>query len=264
MKTCSACGRIYTNDELVFCTEDGTPLSAPATQQDTQPINNSTQEPTVRFSSHNNQTTLVMPEIPTDTPDTDNTNTNTNITTNPLPWWLFGGSVFVIIGLVAVLVLVVVFIFLPKPTPEENKNQTQQRQNSNTSNQNKAEETEDNIVTTLQRLNDEVGAAYKRSDVEVLSRLLADDYEYRDYKGFVWTKAQVISMLKSGALSYEYMASSNVSVRVGADKQRANVTGQGAIRGQLNGNSFIDAWSFNAAYEKREGKWLLVTVTTWR
>lgn len=265
MKTCSKCGRTYKDDELVFCTEDGTPLSAPVTQQSATPITAPHKEPTFQFPSQSDQPTLVLPD--TKPINTQENSANTNTATNPLPWWLFGGSVFVIIGLVSVLVVVIAFVIIwtrpVVPTPNQNDNQTPQ-QNRNSSNQNKNEETEENIETTLRRLNDEIGAAYKRSDIEVLERLLADDYQYKEYTGIVWTKPQVISSLKSGALSYEYIVSSNVSVRVASSKQKASVTGQGAIKGQLKGKSFIDAWNFNAAYEKRDGKWRLVTLTTWR
>lgn len=265
MKTCSKCGRIYADDELVFCTDDGTPLSAPVTRQSTTPITEPHKEKTIQFPSQNDQPTLVLPD--TEPINRRENSTDTNTTTNPLPWWLFGGSVFVIIGLVGLLVVVIGFvIFLTRPVvPSQNQNENQtQQQNQNSSNQNRnEEETEENIETTLRRLNDEIGAAYKRSDVEVLERFLADDYQFKEDNGSVWTKPQVISLLKSGELSYNLVTSSNVSVRVDPNKRKGNVTGYGAITGQLKGNPFVDAWNFNSVYEKRDGKWLLVTVTTW-
>ena len=219
------------------------PLSAPITQPSTLPPTVLDDQPTLH---------LPMPSITNQTEKKANT----------LPWWLFGGAVFVIVGLFGVLILVVASNFLWSKPLDKNENQTQ-TQNQNTSNKNENKNEED-VETTLRRLNDEIGAAYKRSDVEMLERYLADDYFYRDYKGMVWTKSQIISMLRSGELSYEYVISSNVSVNVEPDRQKAKVTGKGAIKGQLKGYSFVEGWNFNSIYEKRNEQWQLVSVTSWQ
>jgi cytoskeletal protein RodZ len=240
MKTCSKCGRIFADDTLVFCTEDGMPLSAPVTQQSDLP-------PTVL----DEQPTLHLP-IAFVTNQTEKK-------TNALPWWLFGSAVIVIVGLVGVLVLVVASNFLWSQPLDKNENQTQtQNQNSSNKNENKNEE---DVETTLRRLNDEIGAAFRRSDVELLEGLLAENYVYQDDRGLYYTKQQIITWLQTGDVSYEYIASSNVAVSVDLNKRRANVTGSGIIKGVFKGNLFVDVVTFSNIYEKSNSQWQLVSVT---
>jgi cytoskeletal protein RodZ len=113
MKTCSKCGRIFTDDTLVFCTEDGMLLSAPVTQQSGLPPTATGEQPTLHL------------------PISFITN-QTEKKTNTLPWWLFGSAVIVIVGLVGVLVLVVAYNLLWSKPLNKNENQTQ-TQNRNVS-----------------------------------------------------------------------------------------------------------------------------------
>jgi hypothetical protein len=245
---------------LVFCLEDGATLSAPYDPNATLHLPHSQSKPS------DSQATLQFPSSQTKPQDPNATFELPNSETieqprqkkSNLSWWLLGASGIVIVGLVALLALFVILSLITPRIVDQPANSNQPKVSSSPAPNN---ETED-VETTLRRLNDDIGSAFRRADIEVLERYLADDYTYQDYNDVITTKSQIIALLRDGTISYNYVASSNVSVSVEPNRQRAKVAGQGIVKGQLNGAPFVEAWNFSNVYEKRNGLWQLVSVKT--
>jgi len=250
MKTCSKCGRIYADDLLVYCLEDGTPLSAPLTNQIS---GNQTTE---------SEETLVLPKLSEQETFRFSSSGDTKpitSTINKAPWFLFGGSLLVIIGLVLIIgIFVGVNLFSAKNTNTVSKQNDNQRRPSINQNENKPDD--EDVETALKNLNGKIAAAYCQPDTAFLENALADEYTYKDDRGFYTTKPQIISWLQTGTASYDYIRASNVVIRVEANKQRAIVAGKGEIKGSLNGQGFVDTFFFRNVYEKRNDRWQLVSV----
>ncbi|GEM_PF-1522716 len=253
---------MYSDDLLVFCTEDGVPLSAPLTNQMPDFLTKESQETTLVVSLPNQQETVRLPSPSQQetirTSSSPDTKSATQIT-NKAPWFLFGGSVLVIIGLVLIIgIFIGIGLLSMTNTNTASTQNRNQQQPSNNKNNNKPDE--EDVETNLKRLNDEIAEAYCQSNTSFLDDVLANDYTYKDDRGFYTTKPQIIGWLQAGIASYDYVKSSNVVVNVEANKQRAILAGKGEVKGRLNGQDFVDSVFFRNVYEKRNDRWQLVSV----
>ena len=122
----------------------------------------------------------------------------------------------------------------------------------------------DSAAVIIERTNNEVGTALVNGDTDALNRLLADDYRYVSDAGLTLNKAEVLLLMRTGNLSYEYLrTTNNPKVEMNSDSSKAELTATAQCKGQLRHQSFTDTYFYRNNYEKRDGKWQLVSGTVW-
>ena len=233
MKLCPTCKRRYA-DSLQFCLEDGTVLE---TTREAEP------------TLVDPQATLRLTPRQTNPPAAPAKRGNMLI--------LVGVGAVVIIGVIAVVAAVVVvlqFGSTTRPSPSSNTNQS-----SSASPVIEARSTAEIITET----NNQVGAALLNGDTDALSRLLADDYRYVSDAGLTLNKAEVLLLMRTGNLSYESLKSTNEKVEVNSDSTKADLTANAQSKGQLRHQAFNDTNFYRNTYEKRNGRWQLISGVVW-
>lgn len=233
MKICSNCHRQYA-DSLKFCLEDGTVLTA-APELDATVID---APATLRLNARETDAQSVAAAH-----------------TRPLPWIAVAAvSIIVVIAVVAVAALLLINS-TTKSATEANRetNSTLPRSSPEVS----ALSAADEVIRT----NDAVGTSLLQRDTEALARLLADEYRYVSDLGLTLNKQEILTLMRTGNLSYEYLRTTDPKVEVHSDK--AEVTGQASTKGQLRRQPFTDGYFYRNVYEKRNDRWQLVSGTVW-
>lgn len=97
------------------------------------------------------------------------------------------------------------------------------------------------------------------ADTDTLDQILADEFTIRTRWGRVTTKAERLARLDNYGLAFQYFRTDNVRVTVTGDT--AVVSGTAYIKGRDE-----ESWEpgrtygFSREYEKRDGRWQIVTV----
>lgn len=232
MKLCPTCKRRYA-DSLQFCLEDGTVLE-PAREA----------EPTLVDP----QATLRLTPRETNPPTAPAKRGNMLI--------LAGVAAVVIIGVIAVVAVMVVLQFGSRTRGPSDSNINQ------TSAVSPALETR-STAEIITETNNQVGTALLNGNPDALSRLLADDYRYVSDAGLTLNKAEVLLLMRTGNLSYESLKSTNEKVEVNSDSTKAELTATAQSKGQLRHQSFNDTNYYKNTFEKRAGRWQLISETVW-
>ena len=232
MKNCPTCKRRYA-DSLQFCLEDGTVL---------EPL-------------HGSEPTLVDPQA---------TLRLTPRETNPPSPPAKRGNMLILLGVgglvaVGVIVIVAVILALQFGSTTRGSSTSNANQISAPSSAIEARSTSEMITDT----NHQIGVALLNGDTAALSRLLADDYRYVSDAGLTLSKAEVLLLMRSGNLSYESLKSADQKVEVNSDATRAELTARSQSRGQLRHQTFNDTNFYRNTFEKRDGKWQLISETVW-
>lgn len=95
-------------------------------------------------------------------------------------------------------------------------------------------------------------------DTETLDSILADEFTFSNDEG-VATKAQRLALLADPDFAFDDIRTSNVEVE--ADGDSAVVTGEAYTRSHRgNHESLSPVYSFTRNYEKRDGRWQIVSV----
>jgi hypothetical protein len=119
------------------------------------------------------------------------------------------------------------------------------------------------VEAEIKNANDELAAALLRADPDALARLLADDYRYVSDVGLTLNKLEVLILIRTGNLGYEYIRTSDAKIEVNKDKNRADLTARAESKGQLRRQPFTDVAFYRNTFEKRDGRWQLVAETVW-
>jgi len=169
--------------------------------------------------------------------------------------WLGAGAV-VAVGIIVVIALIAVLQFGSKTvSPIAAKT----NQNSAASPAVEMRSTSEVIIDT----NNQVGVALLNGDTDALSRLLADDYRYVTDAGLTLNKAEVLLLMRTGNLSYESLKSTNEKVEVNSDSTKADLTANAQSKCQLRHQAFNDTNFYRNTYEKRNGRWQLISGVVW-
>ena len=113
----------------------------------------------------------------------------------------------------------------------------------------------------------QVEREYIRSNLErdtvTLDNILADEFTIRGYRRIVTNKSQRLALLHNPDFAFESLKTSDVRVEVDGD--RATLTGD-AILQIRDGDEEITSppYSFTRKYEKRDGRWQIVSVRVGR
>lgn len=113
----------------------------------------------------------------------------------------------------------------------------------------------------------QVEQEYIRSNLErdtvALDNILADEFTIRRYRYIVTNKARRLALLHNPDFAFESMKTSNVRVEVDGDTAR--LTGDAVLRVRDGDEEITTApYSFARNYEKRDGRWQIVSVRVGR
>jgi len=237
MRLCPTCQRRYA-DSLKFCLEDGTVLE-PAREA----------EPTLVDP----QATLRLTPRETNPPAAQTKRGHTLI-------FVAVGAV-VLVGIAAIVAVIVV---LQLSSTRNSTTQSSPASNANQKASALPEVVTDSGAVIIERTNNEVGAALVNGDTDALNRLLSDDYRYVSDAGLTLNKAEVLLLMRTGNLSYEYLrTTNNPKIEMNSDSSKAKLTAAAQSKGQLRHQSFTDTYFYRNTYEKRGDKWQLVSGTVW-
>ena len=231
VKVCSICNRQYA-DSLKFCLEDGTVLSkAP--------------EPPV---------TLVDPQATLRITPRETYPGAAPSRRSPIIWFALAG-----VGLILIVGVAVVIGFIRYASAgTASTSETRSAQTPTPSEQSTA-----SVEKEIERVNDEVVSAMLHSDPDALGRLLADDYRYVSDVGLTLNKLEVLALIRTGNLSYEQLTTMDSKIEVNKEMTKGELTGRAQSKGQLRRQPFTDLAFYRNAYEKRDGRWQLVSETVW-
>jgi ketosteroid isomerase-like protein len=121
---------------------------------------------------------------------------------------------------------------------------------------NPAQSGSDSDMRELERLEKVWNEGHEHGDASALERLWADDLEVVVPRMPVMTKADVLSVARSGRMKFSRYASSDVRVRVYGDA--AVVTGRLQRTRVMNGQEISDDWRFTKVYIREQQKWRVV------
>ena len=231
MKICPTCKRRYA-DSLQFCLEDGTVL---------EPL----REP---------EPTLVDPQA---------TLRLTPRETNPPSSPVKRGNILILLGVggvvvVGVIAIVAVIVVLQIGSATRGSSVSSTNQSAAASPALETRSTAEIITDT----NNQIGVALLNGDTDALSRLLADDYRYVSDAGLTLNKAELLLLMRTGNLSYESLKSTDEKVEVNSDT-KVELTATAQSKGQLRHQSFNDTNFYTNKFEKRGGRWQLISETVW-
>lgn len=105
--------------------------------------------------------------------------------------------------------------------------------------------------------------AYTRRDVDTLDHLLAEEFTVKGRYGRYDSKSRRLASVADSDLESITVESVNESVT--ANDSSGSVSGHAVVRGVYAGREFSSPpYRFTRRFEKREGRWQLVTVEVYR
>jgi hypothetical protein len=240
MKVCSICNRQYA-DSLKFCLDDGTVLSplpaAPATLVDPHA--------TLKLSARETESEPALASSPAP------------VRSMKILWLVLG---VIVLAALAVVVIAVVLLYQFRPADTASKpvdvNIGTPATTSSTPSKREVEQ-------EVERINTEVGTSMVQGDPDTLARLLADDYRYVSDVGLTLNKLEVLALIRTGNLSYEYLHTTDPKIEVNSELNKAVLTALAQSKGQMRRQAFTDSYFYRNSYEKRDGRWQLVSGTAW-
>ena len=108
----------------------------------------------------------------------------------------------------------------------------------------------------LQTLEQAWADAVKHQDIGKIDRMQAEEYEFTDPAGQVWTKARELGTIKSGDLTIDSFEVSDVKVRL--YENTAVVTLHIVWHDQFRGNDISGPQRMTDVFVKRDGRWQCV------
>jgi ketosteroid isomerase-like protein len=112
----------------------------------------------------------------------------------------------------------------------------------------------------LQKLEQQWAEAVKRRDVETISRIQSDDFEFTGPSGEIWTKARALEFIKAGNLEIHSFEISEFKARVFGDTAIVNF--RVMWNAAANGNDISGPQRMTDVFVKREGRWQCVASQT--
>ncbi len=112
------------------------------------------------------------------------------------------------------------------------------------------------VEQKLMRLENEWADAWVKSDVAFFDRIMADDYTWTSPWGWVMTKADDLTLIKSGKDVIASWVLADMKVRVYGDA--AVVTGRDTIKETYKGKDISSQNRWTHTWIKRAGQWQCV------
>jgi ketosteroid isomerase-like protein len=112
------------------------------------------------------------------------------------------------------------------------------------------------VEQELIKLEKQWGDALVKPDLAFLDQITADDWILTDPDGNVWTKAQSLSLLKSGEDVYTSLTTDDWKVHVYGDA--AIVTARNTVKETFKGKDVSGQSRFTDTWVRRDGRWQCV------
>ncbi len=96
------------------------------------------------------------------------------------------------------------------------------------------------------------------ADTDALREILADEFSIRTRWGRVTNKSERLDLLEDPDFAFDAIRTDNVRVEVTGDT--AAVTGDAYIRSHKGVRSSGSSYRYSREYEKKDGRWQIVTV----
>jgi len=114
----------------------------------------------------------------------------------------------------------------------------------------------DAVVAQFREIEQNLAAAYLRGDRAFVDALLSDDWTSTDYRGRIWTKANVLAMFDG---PQPPMTKAEIDVdRVRLVGDVAIVTGRSVSGGRVDGRDVTITQRYTDVYVRRDGRWRVV------
>lgn len=247
MKRCSTCNRTFTDPNLQFCIDDGTPLTTVDTDDDATVV-------TPRDPAENDWNAVAyQPPRSYIPPGTENKRRRV------WPWVVGIGGAF-ILGILVIAIAAAVLAPRLMRRVEEARSNINQPENSNTSetSNSNSETTEPvdtpapsdhgQVLAQLTEIENEWTVANLNADKKKLDRILADDFVWRPEEGELQSKTDYIRTIQRDT-SVDKWEFSNLKVTLVGD--RATLSGTITY---FNQNQNI-AYDFTDKFVWRDGRW---------
>jgi ketosteroid isomerase-like protein len=114
-----------------------------------------------------------------------------------------------------------------------------------------------NAEQQIKKVTDEVTAAMLKADTNSLEKLLADDFTSIHTNGALFTKAQEIENVKSGAIKWDKSDVQELKIRVYG--HTAVATMLVSFKGTISGNSYSGTNRATRVWVKQNGTWKCVS-----
>ena len=114
------------------------------------------------------------------------------------------------------------------------------------------------VEDQIKKMETDRAAAIVKGDIDVLTKVTADDYTLITAAGQMSDKAQMITAFKSGQSKITVDDISDMKVRVYGDT--AIVTGKVTVKGMLGGKDATGTQLFTRVYVKMGGHWMSVAL----
>jgi hypothetical protein len=261
MKRCSTCNRTYTDPNLSFCIDDGTPLTTLNSEDETTVVSPHTREEDWNAVAYQPPGSYVPPGTQVGQP-------------RRRAWpWIVGILGAFILGIVAIAIAAAILapklIRSAKEQQQREATQNQQREaaNANTApenanasepvnaNTNAHESVEvppptdrDQVLAQLTDIENDWTAANLNADKKALERILADDYVGPSSEGGLQSKAEYIRTIERDT-NVDKWEFGNLKVTLAGD--RATLTGK--ITYQAQGRELV--FDFKDKFVWRDGRW---------
>ena len=108
----------------------------------------------------------------------------------------------------------------------------------------------------VRKVEDEIAAALDRNDVDALDRLWPSDYSFVNPFGLVFTKAQRLASLRTGALKIQSYTRDQETIRIYGTT--AIVTYRSTVNAQHTGPEISSQRRVTTVLLKRNGRWQAV------
>jgi ketosteroid isomerase-like protein len=116
---------------------------------------------------------------------------------------------------------------------------------------------QNDVRTTLERLETEWNVAHVRGDAAALDRIFSDDVVVIVPGMRVMTKADAVGMFRSGRMKFDKYDTSETTFRILDDT--AIVTGRLKRTRGINGATTDDDWRFTEVYIRRADRWQVIS-----
>ena len=111
-------------------------------------------------------------------------------------------------------------------------------------------------VAEVKKFITDFGATMSKNDVAVLDKMWADEFTFVSHDGEIFTKAQLLELLKSGTEKFESVAFENINVRSYGDT--AVVTANGTQKATIEGKDHSGSTVVSIVLVKSKDGWRMV------
>jgi ketosteroid isomerase-like protein len=109
----------------------------------------------------------------------------------------------------------------------------------------------------VHEIEDAIAVATDKNDADVLDKLWASDYVFVNPAGIVMTKADRLTLFRSGRLKLESYSRDEENIRIYG--KVAIVVYRSSVKGQREGLDITSRRRVTTVLEKRHGHWLIIS-----